>query len=195
MAFNRDKKLRKELIQTLIKDYTKPIPIYHVETIRDDYIKKHIEILHKFPNDFTFLEMQDFIEKIDNEIALSHRYNSPLGVKPVIHKGIMDGEKFDSKWEAIVWIYYKKIKMLPIERNHVEYLLYVDEYGKQRHFYPDFKVAGEYIEVKGRYRPSDIKKMEQHPEVQFIDATNITKLKKEVDKLFPNWEEDYIFRN
>jgi len=157
-------------------------------------IKKYIETRHQFPKTFTIEQMEEFIEQSEDLDMPEPRVNAALKKSP-IKKGMMDGEKFDSQWEAAVWIYYKKIKCVPCERNRIEVLVYFDINGKKRKFIPDFKISGRFVEVKGQYRDSDLAKMEQHPEVEFIDSTNIGPLLTEVNKLFPNWKNDYLIMN
>lgn len=59
---------------------------------------------------------------------------------------IFGGQVFDSSWELAVWIYAKDLK-LPIEREPVK-LEYEFE-GKMHTYYPDFRLNGKLIEVKG----------------------------------------------
>jgi hypothetical protein len=139
----------------------------------------------------TVEEHQDRISSIDEIPDFSIKRNAPLG-HAIAKKGTMDGEKFDSKWEAAFYIYHSKIKCVPCERNHIEYLSYVDDGGKLRKWFPDFKVSGKWFEVKGFFRPSDMHKMEQHPEVEFVDGVAMRLILKEVHKVFPDWESQYV---
>ena len=138
-------------------------------------------------------EMGKFIDSIDEPYEIPEAPNASTGAGPQGKKGIMDGEKLDSMWEGAVYAYYKYVKGVFIERNHTEWVPYVDDNGKKRKFYPDFKLFGRFIEVKGIYRAADRCKMTQHPEIEFIDKTNIKPIWDELNKKLPNWKKDYIF--
>ena len=135
-------------------------------------------------------ENEDRIRTILDVSFKTLRPNNPLS-GPIAKRGFGDGEKFDSKAEFVVYLYYKKVLMRPIERNRTEWLPYVDENGKTRRFYPDFKADGKYLEVKGFWRTADLKKQEAHPEVVFVDATVYGPWRKEVEKVLPDWESQY----
>lgn len=155
-----------------------------------DVLKNSISKQHKCtlidPNDIDkYVDDADHVRKVDVQIA--------KGIHgPQSQRGMLDGEKFDSKWEAAVYVYYKYLKGIYIERNHTEWVPYTDETGKQRKFYPDFKMGGCYLEVKGIYRPADQCKMTQHPEIQFLDGTTIKPLLKELNEKMPDWKKDFI---
>lgn len=158
-----------------------------------DFLKNSIENRHRCslisPSDIDkYVDEADHIPvvKVDN---LIHVYG-PQG-----QKGTLDGEKFDSKWEAAVYCYYKYVKGIFIERNHTEWVPYTDENGKSRKFYPDFKVGGRYLEVKGIYRPSDQCKMTQHPEIEFLDGEGMKPILAELKEKLPNWQRDFIPTN
>lgn len=160
-----------------------------IPNVRD--LRKYIKIHHKLPPNATEEEMAAYIEMADTLDDEEVKANAPTGRVVQIKKGSADGETFDSKWEYAVWLYYKYIDCTTIERNHSEFVFYTDETGKKRKFFYDFLVGGLPVEVKGRYRPSDICKMEQHPEIQFLDSSNIKGILKEVYKHFPDWVETY----
>ena len=138
-------------------------------------------------------EVQEHEERIRTIADLDVKGSRPntAVTGPIAKRGFGDGEKFDSKAEFIVYLYYKKVLLAPIERNRTEWLPYVDDVGKQRKFYPDFKAAGKFLEVKGYWRPADIKKQEAHPEVQFVDASVYGRWRKDVEKVVPDWESLY----
>ena len=52
-----------------------------------------------------------------------------------------------------------------------------------------------FIEVKGIYRGTDLCKMQQHPEIDFIDKISIQPILEELNKKLPNWKKDYIVTN
>ena len=58
-----------------------------------------------------------------------------------------DNEHFDSSWELAVWIYCKDHN-IPIEREPFS-LEYCDENGNKCFYFPDFKINGELVEIKG----------------------------------------------
>lgn len=141
----------------------------------------------------TVHQMNIYIDEIDEIPEIKEFPNSGTGAQgPQGKKGMMDGERFDSMWEGAVYAYYKYVKGVWIERNHTEWVPYTDEKGKKRKFYPDFKMFGKYVEVKGIFRASDLAKMSQHPEIDFIDKTNIQPIFNELNKKLPNWKKDYI---
>jgi hypothetical protein len=136
-------------------------------------------------------DFDEFIKEIDKPIdyknALTILHHQPLGTKC-----LYDSEKFDSIFEAIVWAYYKKLKGIPIERNHIEWLSYTDETGKKRKWFYDFKIAGKMVEVKGRFFAKDEAKQSQHPEVEFLTSVEILPMKKQVLKEIPNFMDEVI---
>jgi hypothetical protein len=115
--------------------------------------------------------------------------------KSNIKKGIVDGERFDSMWEAAYYIWARDVKGYSIIRNKSDFLTYIDALGKQRKFFPDFKCNNEFIEVKGRWRESDTMKQEQNPEVKFVTSPEINEIIKEVEQKFPHWRQRYIIVN
>lgn len=135
---------------------------------------------------FNMEHIGEMVEKMEPTLTITGR-SKQQGVK-----GTAQGEKFDSKWEYIYYLYVKEVRGEYIRRNHEEWVPYYDENGKERKFYPDFCINGGYAEVKGRFRPSDLCKMEQHPEILFISADDMKEIRKEVYKKCPKWESDYI---
>jgi hypothetical protein len=138
-------------------------------------------------------EFDQFIGEIDRpinyECALTILRHQPQGTKC-----FYDGESFDSKYEAYVYCYYKKIKCIPIERNKTEWLPYVDEAGKKRKWFFDFIIGGEPTEVKGYFRITDEMKQRQNPTVKFLTSVEINPMKKEVKKVFPDFESELILK-
>jgi hypothetical protein len=55
---------------------------------------------------------------------------------------------FDSSWELAYYIYLKD-NNIDFEYQPNFYIDYVDDYGKDRKYYPDFKVGDSYQEIKG----------------------------------------------
>ena len=53
---------------------------------------------------------------------------------------------FDSSWELAFYIYHED-NNIPIEREPVVISFEID--GKEKHYYPDFKVGNQLIEIKG----------------------------------------------
>ena len=160
-----------------------------IPNIRD--IRNYVKHRHKLPPDITEEEMSIYIEMADVLDDEELKANAAKGPVVKIKKGSADGETFDSKWEYAVWLYYKYIECTTVERNHAEFVFYTDTTGKKRKFFYDFIICGLPVEVKGRYRPSDLCKMEQHPEIKFLDASNIKHILKAVYKEFPDWVSQY----
>lgn len=176
-------------------DFDKNIPIF---VDRDAFITKSakefkISILKNHKTlPITVNQMESFINDISIIPELECYPNTGSGIGLQGKKGIMDGERFDSMWEGAVYAYYRYIKGIPIERNYNEWVPYFDENGKKRKFYPDFKMLGTFLEVKGIYRGNDLCKINQHPEISFIDKNLIQPIMKELNIKLPNWKKDYI---
>src|SRR5574344_344411 len=175
-------------------------------------IKDYINIIHKFPvitNDadepelyyvaqrvcstasakiedlYDFQEEMDRVPNFDIEPSPNTAIHSPQGIK-----GTYQGIKFDSRWEYIYYRWMKDVKCEYIERNLTENLPYYID-GREHKFYPDFKTAQGFVEVKGIFRPNDLQKQAAHPEVQFIDSTFMKPIIKELSKAIPDWKNDY----
>ena len=56
------------------------------------------------------------------------------------------GQRFDSSWELIVWIYCEEHN-IPIEREPVKF--YIDCDGNKHGYTPDFRIDGKLVELKG----------------------------------------------
>ena len=155
----------------------------------------HIKHTHKVPlklelDDFE-LEIKD-ADKLDTSM-LDIRYNAsakPIGPQGI--KGEYEAIKFDSKWEYYFYRWCKDIKGYNVDRNKKSYIPYTDESSKLRKFYPDFIVNGQFYEVKGIWRPSDIAKRDQCPTVTFLDGSDLKPLIKELKSKFPNVDKDYL---
>ncbi|MBR6610841.1 MAG: hypothetical protein IKK93_01190 [Campylobacter sp.] len=140
-------------------------------------------------------EFKKYCQDIIKDPIASIKANTPLH-KSKIKKGVSKGNKFDSFAEFTFCTYMEKIKHYFVERNHKSvFLLYTDEAGKTRKYYPDFIVNGTFYEVKGRLRPKDELKMRQHPEVVFVFQDEINEMAKELDKDYHGWREDFIQTN
>ena len=142
----------------------------------------------------TVEEMEEYISE-QTDLRYEELKRNTSIKKSVIKKGTMRGIKFDSKWEAAVYLYYNDIKGIPVERNTVVKVPYTAADGKVRNFYPDFIIAGRLVEVKGYFRENDALKMEQHPEIEFLTAAEIKPIIKELDIKLPNWKNDYLPRS
>ena len=90
---------------------------------------------------------------------------TPEGFKKAAWKNIFyDNEYFDSSWELAYWIWCKTHK-LSIARNHQGFLL-----SNGSHFYPDFIVDGNLVEIKGDH----LKKIESFKyKLDFCKKNNI----------------------
>jgi hypothetical protein len=155
-------------------------------------IEKYINQRHQWPKDFDILDVNEYIEDIDDIRYLEPRVNSPLK-KSEIKKGIAEGIKFDSQYEYAWYLWAKYIKGWPVIRNKTEFLYYENSQGKRRKWFPDFIRSGiYYVEIKGFERPDDHCKREQHSEVEYYGNIEMTQIIAEVNKRFPNWRKDYI---
>jgi hypothetical protein len=108
-------------------------------------------------------------------------------------KSIQDGVEFDSNAEKLYFNYNKYVEKKHIERNTTEALQYYDTSGQLRNFYPDFKVDGQFVEIKGVVSSLDECKRRQHPEVKWIvmgENENLFKeMKEKVDVTYKKeWE-------
>lgn len=133
------------------------------------------------------------IDKLPNLECFPNAAATPRG--PQGKKGQYNGIKFDSLWEFGFYLYWTRVKGIPVERNTTEYVEYFDEKCKKRKFYPDFIVMGKFYEVKGFFRPTDECKRTQHPEVEFVYGDKIKELIAIVNKKCPNWREEYMMRS
>ena len=142
----------------------------------------------------TLDSIEDQIEKY-SQLADEREPSKSLGIrKPQGTKCSYDGEQFDSIWEVAFYRYMKELKGNNVERNHMQSIPYTDESGKLRKFYPDFKVNGQWCEVKGIWRPSDIAKRDACPEVTFYSKTELKPMIAELNKRIPRWRDDIIKR-
>ncbi|MCF0125428.1 MAG: hypothetical protein HUJ68_06695 [Clostridia bacterium] len=113
-----------------------------------------------------------------------------------IKRGYYHGNKYDSFAEFTFCSYMEKVMLYNVERNERQnFLLYLDENGKSRKYYPDFIVNGGYCEVKGRMRPKDELKRRQHPEVVWYFQPEINEMAKVLDEKFPGWRDEFIQTN
>ena len=177
-------------------------------------LKEYIEKLHKFPLIENDREILDSDLKIPLRDITSHHvskedylvYEKDMDCIPdydiepkantAIHgpqgkKGSYDGIKFDSVWEYAYYRWKKDVKGEYVERNRTENFPYFID-GRERKFYPDFKVSTGVVEVKGIFREKDLQKQAAHPEVEFIDSSKIKPIIKELNKELPDWRKDYI---
>jgi hypothetical protein len=133
------------------------------------------------------------LEKSLNKIPeLKVKTNAAMR-KSMIKRGMAFGIKFDSHWEYIFYKYMHDYKGYVVERNKLESIPYIDTTtGKQRKFFPDFKVNGLFYEIKGRWSQTDLDKMDQCPQVKFYSVEEITMMEKELNKNLVAWNEDFI---
>jgi len=116
--------------------------------------------------------------------------NTPF-LKSNVKRGILDGERFDSQWEAAFYVWAKEVKGWTVQRNRSEFLLYIDN-NKQKKFFPDFICNGRYYEIKGVWRETDVKKQEQCPFVEFLSSSEIAEIMDALAKEVPNWKDRYM---
>lgn len=108
-------------------------------------------------------------------------------------KGIFRGIEVDSFWEAAWYIYMVDIKGNVVTRNTKDSFAYIDENGNKANFYPDFKMQGQFHEIKGRYRPNDLLKRDATIGlVTFWGPEEMKPILKEVYKHDPNWKNEFI---
>lgn len=93
------------------------------------------------------------------------------------YKGIWCG----SSWE-LAWVIYHIEKQIPFSRNSEGFKYNFD--GKDRKYYPDFKVGEQYIEIKG-YKKEDVdSKVNQFPK----DKKLVVLYKNDLKEIF-----DYVY--
>lgn len=182
-------------------------------------IKDYIKFTHKFPlidDDIEILEdigvkglgkpplrgfntphvdvgeYDTFVSSMNSEanFDIEPMANTPIH-GPQGKKGSFDGVKFDSIWEYAYYRYKKDVKGEYIEKNKTENLPYFVN-GRECKFYPDFKVSTGFVEIKGIWREKDLQKQAAHPEVEFLDATQIKPIIAELNKKLPKWRDDYL---
>ncbi len=168
-----------------------PIPI--VKTVE--------EIFNEIENGTSSIKTDEELEKqyikkydADNLIISS---NGSIGFKGRSVKGIFEGIKFDSKLELIYYLYTKDIEGKSITRNTDEFLWYFTKNGKMQKFFPDFKVEGKFVEIKGLVSDWDKSKREQHSFdcLWLVYEENIelfSKMKKKVEKMYPYLYDYYL---
>ena len=141
-------------------------------------------------------EYDDYIKDCLELPSLHTFINSPLK-KSKVKKGLTNrGEKMDSFFEYTFISYMRLVKGYIVERNtKTSFLIYTDTDGKQKKFYPDFIVNGQFAEVKGRFSDKDRCKRDQHPSVSWYFSDDIKQMRAELDKLFPDWKEDFVQLN
>lgn len=148
----------------------------------------------KFPRHFSPLELEDRVEKIDKlhfkDPVVNTGFHRPQGIKGTGP----DGTEFDSRWEFAFYTYHKTLCGDTCVRNRNDSIKYIDDSGKNCSFYPDFIVNGVYYEVKGRWRPKDLEKQRQCPQVVFVAADEMKKIIKELNLKLPHWQKLYTPR-
>lgn len=117
---------------------------------------------------------------------------SGLGKKQGV-QGIFRGMECDSYWEAAWYIYQSDIMGNTVTRNTKDFFRYTNENGEEAKFYPDFKMAGQYHEIKGVYRTNDLlKKDATLGIVTFWGPSEMKDIIKAVYKHDPNWKTEYL---
>ena len=164
-----------------------PIVIYPMEGGEDIKVEKQKGTFYAIPE-----EMEQYQKSLEDGILKNWEEpfaNTPLR-GPQGQKGTYDGYKFDSIWEYAYYRWSKEIKGNLIERNRFEYLEY-DFDGQTKKFYPDFIENAQFVEIKGIWRAQDLEKKAQHPEVTFLDGTDIKPIIIELNNKLPNWRNEY----
>ena len=96
----------------------------------------------------------------------------------------------DSSWE-LAFVLYCLDHNLDISRNY-EHFSYIDDSGKERYFYPDFKINNTFYEIKGGYDRYAQFKFDQFPDnydLVWLDIKGIQKYIKYAKEVYGN---DYI---
>jgi len=110
-----------------------------------------------------------------------------------IKRGLSErGERLDSGWEFTFLSYWRHVMGAVVERNELGYLLYVSVDGSIRKWFYDFVVNGELYEIKGQFRPDDYRKMDAHPEVNWITDVHIRSYERELNARVPGWRDNFI---
>lgn len=124
------------------------------------------------------------------------KYDNTKGLSGGIRKGAGRGKKgwykgywCDSSWE-LAYVIYSIDHQIPIERNHdaFDYVYH----GKVRKYYPDFKLHGDYIEIKG-YDTEKVKaKIEQFPQDKTLVVYHRSDLTDVFEYVISTYGNDYI---
>lgn len=164
-----------------------PIVIYPMDSGEDIIVEKQKGVFYTTPEEVESYQksLEDGVLKNWDEPFANAPLRGPQG-----QKGTFDGYKFDSIWEYAYYRWSKEIKGNLIERNRYEYLEY-DFDGQTKKFYPDFIENAQFVEIKGIWRPQDLEKKAQHPEVTFLDGTDIKPIIQELNNKLPNWRKEY----
>lgn len=108
-------------------------------------------------------------------------------------KGMFRGMECDSYWEAAWYIYQVDILGNVVIRNTTDSFAYINENNEKARFYPDFKMQGQYHEIKGIFRTNDILKQDATLGlVTFWGPNEMKPIIREVYKQFPNWKNEYV---
>lgn len=108
-------------------------------------------------------------------------------------KGEARGMEFDSYWEFAWYIYQVDIQGNIVTRNTKDSFEYYNENNEKAKFYPDFKMHGQFYEIKGIYRPNDLlKKDATLGLVTFIGPEEMKSIIQAVYKHDPDWKTEYM---
>lgn len=108
-------------------------------------------------------------------------------------KGQARGMEFDSYWEFAWYIYQVDILGNVVIRNTTDSFTYTNESNENARFYPDFKMQGQYHEIKGIFRTNDILKQDATLGlVTFWGPNEMKPIMKEVYEKFPDWKNEYV---
>lgn len=158
-------------------------------------IKSLSQFKQRATNEYT-VSKEDY-KKFERGMDTIQDFNCPMQNASMLRrpqgiKGTARGYSFDSVWEFAYFIWMRDIRGEMCERNKVEYVTYIDDDTKSKRWYPDFKIATGYSEIKGIMRPKDFKKMEQHPEIEFITGDKMKLILEELKQKIPNWRNEYM---
>lgn len=108
-------------------------------------------------------------------------------------KGVARGMEFDSYWEFAWYIYQTDIQGNIVTRNTKNCFHYTNEDNIRSNFYPDFKMGGQFYEIKGIFRTNDLLKKEATIGlVIFVGPDEMKPIINEVNRRFPDWKDEYM---
>lgn len=124
--------------QTCLKNYGAKIPF-------------QTEMVKKINEGIRALKGKEMIEKTQQTMLKKYGVSNPSQVREFQAKKSQryyyKGVKFDSKPELAYYIWLKDHNI--DFTYHTEKLTYTDSLGKVRYYYPDFRVEGKLVEIKG----------------------------------------------
>lgn len=137
--------------KTAVKNQLEKYGVENISQLDSIKAKKEATFMEHYGYRTGFLvpEIQERIKQTNLE---KYGYENPLLNPEIMSRSRMkyyyDNTCFDSSWELAFYIYHKD-NNIPIEREPFSYNFSLEGSDKEYHYYPDFKVNDQIIEIKG----------------------------------------------